>query len=214
MKIDLIIFDLDGTLVNSIPDLTNAINHVATHNNMAVYSEIEVSEIVGSGITKLIERAFNVNKDDLSFSQYLDSFINFYSQNHSHHSHLYNNVKETLEHFKSKKLAILSNKLQPFTKQIVVDLNINNYFDLVIGATKDLAKKPSAEPINYILQKLKIEPAAAIMIGDSEPDILAARSAGIHSVAVTYGYRSRLQLEKHNPDFIIDDINELTEIVE
>lgn len=214
MKVDLIIFDLDGTIVNSIPDLTNSINHVAVKNRMTTYREIEISKIVGSGITNLIEKAFNIKKEDHNFKQYLDSFLEYYSQNHSNNSHLYKNVKETLEYFNQKKLAILSNKLNIFTKEIVKNYNINRYFDIVVGATEEMAKKPSSEPINYILQELKIQPNAAIMVGDSEPDILAAKSAGIKSIAVSYGYRSISQLQKHNPDFIIDEINELTEIVE
>ena len=214
MKVDLIIFDLDGTLVNSIPDLTNAINYVAKQNNLAIYCEPEVGRMVGSGISKLIEKAFNVDKDNYNFTQYLDLFLQFYSQNHSNNSHLYNNVKRILEYFKSKRKVILSNKYQPFTKQIVIDLDINKYFDIVLGASDEMAKKPSAEPINYILQELKIHPDAAIMIGDSEPDIQAAKNAGIHSVAVTYGYRSKTHLKQLNPDYIVDDLLELIEIVE
>ena len=214
MKVDLIIFDLDGTLVNSIPDLTNAINYVAKKNNLHVFNEIEISELVGGGVSRLIESAFNISSDETGFADYFNLFLNYYGSNHSNNSYLYDDVLDVLEHFKTKKLAILSNKLHVFTKQMVKDYKIDNYFDIVLGATDKLKKKPSAEPINYILQKLKISHNAAVIVGDSEPDIITAKKSGIYSIAVTYGYRSRTQLEQHKPDFIIDELTELKKIIE
>ena len=214
MKVDLIIFDLDGTLVNSIPDLTNAINHVAGENNLPVYNESEISDLVGGGVSNLIERAFNISSDESGFADYLNLFMEYYGKNHSKYSHLFKDVLDVLEYFKTKKLAILSNKLHIFTKKIVEDYGIDNYFDIILGATDKLEKKPSADPVNYILEKLRIPPKAAVIVGDSEPDVITAKNSGIYSIAVTYGYRSWTQLKAHNPDFIIDELVELKTIIE
>ena len=214
MNTDLIIFDLDGTLVNSIPDLTDSLNFVSNRMNYNKFTEERVKSIVGGGVGKLIEDAYGMNKNDKEFKDVFELFLSFYSSNHSRRSHLYKNVQEILEHFKTKKLAVLSNKLDIYTKQLVKDFSIDKYFDLVLGATDEIAKKPSAEPINYILKKLNISPAKAVMVGDSEPDIMCAKNAGIASVSVSYGYRSKEQLERLNPDYLVDDLIELKTIIE
>ncbi len=213
MKVDLIIFDLDGTLVNSIPDLTLSLNHVAKIYNKSMFDELLVSKLVGSGLTKLIEEAFNISNQDKAFADFFDTFIAHYEQNYSNQSYLYNNAAEILVHFNGKKKALLSNKIDRITKQVVIDFNIGTYFDMVLGATDTLAKKPSGEPIHYIMDKLKVDPSSVVMVGDSEPDIMCAKNAGIKSIAVTYGYRSKKQLEHLNPDFIIDNIMELKSII-
>jgi len=214
MKVDLIIFDLDGTLVNSIPDLTDSLNHVANLNKLSLFDELKVIELVGGGIAKLIEESFNIDRSEEYFSIYFDQFMKHYEQNYSNRSHLYVNTLSILDYFKSKKMAILSNKVDYLTKQVVIDYSIDGYFNLVLGATQGILKKPSADPILYILNKLNINASKAIMVGDSEPDIISAKNAGIKSVALTSGYRSKNQLEKLNPDFIIDDIIDLKSIIE
>jgi len=211
MKVDLIIFDLDGTLINSIPDLTDSLNQVSTNK---LFTENEIAGLVGGGVSKLIENAFNISSTDKAFEKVFNSFLNIYGNNHSRRSYLYNNVIEILKHFDSKKLVILSNKLDRFTKQIVKDFDIYQYFDLVLGATDGIAKKPSGEPIEFILRELGILAGKALMVGDSEPDIMTAKNSGIKSIAVTYGYRSRKELIRLKPDYLINDLTELKSIVE
>ena len=213
MNVKLIIFDLDGTLFNSIPDLTDSLNHVAKLYNKTVSDERNITEIVGGGIVKLIENAFDISKDESGFSNYFDEFMKHHERNFSNRSHLYNNTLEILEYYKTKKLAILSNKIDYLTKQVAINYNIESYFDLILGATEGLPKKPSGKPILYILNELNILPSEAIMVGDSEPDIISAKSAGVKTVAFTCGYRSEKQLEKLNPDYIIDDIIDLKMII-
>ena len=214
MEVELIIFDLDGTLVNSIPDLTDSLNHVAKLHNKSVIDESRVTSLVGSGINKLLEDIFNINQHHSSFASYFNQFMEHHEQNYSKRSHLYNNTISILKYFKAKKLAILSNKINHLTKQVAKDFNIYDYFDIILGATNDLKKKPSGEPITHILNKLNIIPSKAIMVGDSEHDIMCAKSAGIVSVALTSGYRSLEQLKKHKPNYIIDDIIELKSIIQ
>lgn len=209
MNIELIIFDLDGTLVNSIPDLTDALNYAARTNNVNDFEEDYVLQLVGGGISLLIEKAFKIKKSDANFKSFLDDFMFYYKEHSNDRSYLYEDVLEILEHLKTKKLAILSNKRDELTKQVIENFNIYNNFSLVMGAMDNIAKKPSAEPINIILEKLNIKAENAVLVGDSEPDIMCAKNAGIKSIAVTYGYRNKEQLSKLNPDFIIDNIMQL-----
>ena len=214
MDIDLIIFDLDGTLVNSIPDLTDSLNHVAKLHNKSAIDESSVTSLVGSGINKLLEDIFNISQHQSIFAGYFNKFMEHHEQNYSKRSHLYENTINILDYFKSKKLAILSNKIDFLTKQVAKDFNINNYFDIILGATNNLRKKPSGEPIIHILNKLNIIPSKAIMVGDSEHDIMCAKNAGIISVALTSGYRSSKQLKLYSPDYTIDNLIELKSIIQ
>lgn len=214
IKIDLLIFDLDGTLMNSIPDLTAAINYTSKKYSLRVFSEAEVQAMVGGGIRKLIEDAYGEKRDTSIYQQYYDCFMYYYSKNHSCNSHLFEESLEVLNHFQDKKMAILSNKFDHFTKQMAKDYNIDKFFDVVLGATENIKKKPSSEPINYILEKTGIQKEFAMMIGDSEQDILTAKNSGIKSTAVTYGYRSKEQLAQLKPDYICNNLMELNKIIE
>jgi len=211
---ELIIFDLDGTLINSIPDLTDALNHVSKSSHGKEFSEKEVSGFVGKGVENLVEQAFSIDRSQTEFKTYFRAYYDYYQSHHSNLSYLYQGVSEMLQHFQAKKLAVLSNKLDAFTQQIVKDFYLDRYFDLVIGARNDLSKKPAAEPIEYILKELGTAPENAVMVGDSEPDILAAKNAGVKSIAVTYGFRSRAQLELLKPDLMIDRADELIELIQ
>ncbi|PLX13886.1 MAG: hypothetical protein C0598_02670 [Marinilabiliales bacterium] len=121
---------------------------------------------------------------------------------------------EVLEYFKHKKMAILSNKFDHFTKQMAQDYEINKYFDLVLGANDNMKKKPSAEPINYILGQTEVDREFAIMIGDSEQDIMTAKNAGIKSIGLTYGYRTKEQLSIVKPNCICDNILKIKDLIE
>lgn len=214
IKIDLLIFDLDGTLVNSIPDLTVALNFTAEKFELKVFSEAEVQVMVGGGIRKLIEDAFGEKRNTFNYQQYYNCFMDYYAQNHSNKSHLFEESLEVINHFKDKKLAILSNKFDKFTKKMARDYHIDKFFYVVLGATENIKKKPSAEPIDFILKETGVQKEFAIMIGDSEQDIRAAKNAGIKSAAVTYGYRTKDQLKELKPDYFCNNLMELTKIIE
>jgi len=214
MKKELIIFDLDGTLVNSIPDLTDALNHSAKDIETLNFSETEVGAMVGGGVANLIEKAFNLNKTESAYKTFYDSFIEYYNENHSNRSYLYPDVLEILEHYNKFKLAVLSNKLERYTIAMCENFGMDKYLSLIMGANRDHEIKPSAEPILYMMKKLNIKPEDAVMIGDSEADVKCAKNAGITSIALTYGYRTRAQLDRVSPDYIIDDLSSLRSIIE
>jgi phosphoglycolate phosphatase len=214
IKPHLLIFDLDGTLMNSIPDLCMALNYTAQRFGTKEFDESRVVKLVGGGVRKLVQDAFDLDQSSDLFSEYFDVFMACYSENHSKQSHLFEGVLETLENFKGKKMAILSNKHDQFTKQIAIDYGIDKYFEIILGATDKLRKKPSAEPIEFILRQTNTPKSMAVMIGDSEADIRTAKNSGISSIAVTYGYRTKERLLLEKPDFICNSINELKQIIE
>jgi len=216
MKKELIIFDLDGTLINSIPDLTDALNYTAVRFDQHGFSEVDITKMVGAGVRRLIERAFEITKNDKLFEEVFSTFLEYYNNHHSNKSYLYNGVEEELKRLVSegRKLAILSNKLDRFTKQIVKDFGIEKYFSIVLGATDEFKPKPSGEALIFIMNKLGVKKEMAIMVGDSQPDIMAAKDAGIDCVAVTYGYRPEEKLRELNPNYIINSLSQLKEIVE
>lgn len=213
--VELIIFDLDGTLINSVPDLTETLNASLKLNKKDLFTEQDVQKMVGSGIRKLLEDAIKQINSSIPLEELLTTFKEEYAINlKEKKATTYSLVEETLQKLTTYKKAVLSNKLDVFTKQIITDLNFDSYFDIVLGANiEKYQTKPSSEGIEYILKSLNIKPENALMIGDSTHDIHAAKNANIKSCAVTYGYRSKEILAKEKPDYIINSISEILDVL-
>lgn len=211
---DLIIFDLDGTLVDSRYDLTDAVNFALKGLGHPLITIQQLPAMVGGGIRKLIELALgDFGERDYEAARRL--FDQYYRANYTNKTTFFKEIPEVLASFENKKKAVYSNKAHPFTIKIINDLNLSGYFDMVIGSDPSLyQRKPSPEGIRYILKALDIPASRAIMVGDSTHDIHAAQQAGISSCAVTYGYRTREILEAAKPDYIIDNMLELKECME
>lgn len=210
----LIIFDLDGTLVNSVPDLTDAINHVLSLTDDRRFSTDDVQKMVGSGMRVLVEEAAAKVGYAGSVDQLLVDFKEQYNKTMIVKTRPYTEVAETLAKLSGYRKAVLSNKLDAFTKEVVKGVGLEENFELVLGANTDLYKsKPSSEGIEYILNTLKVDPAHAMIIGDSTHDIHAGKHAGIGTCAVTYGYRNADLLKQENPDFMIDKMSELLKVL-
>ncbi len=209
IDVELIIFDLDGTLVNSQYDLADAVNHALANMNRRLITYDEVPAMIGSGVTRLLELALGEYTDnELHIARHY--FDAFYRDNFSRKTKYYAGVSETLEYFKHKKKAVYSNKVHAYTVEIIRELKLDSHFDIVMGsAPQNYAPKPSPEGIQIILSKLDIPPHKAIMVGDSTHDIHAAQEAGIHSCAVAYGYRPLSLLRKMNPTIEIDMIEDI-----
>ena len=213
-KIELIIFDLDGTIVNSIFDISDGVNYVLTKMNRDNVSVSEVQGMIGSGVKKLIELALNDISDEYILAESLDLFQEYYSQNLITKTRPYDGVIKTLEQLSNFRKAIYSNKPQDLTYKVIEGLGLNSYFDMVQGA--DISKyktKPSPEGIHYILRELNIKPENAIIVGDSTHDILAGKRAGVRTCAVTYGYREKKILANESPDYLIHKLPELLSIL-
>lgn len=215
MPIKLIIFDLDGTLIDSGIDIANAINYALEPYGIKSVTVQETISLVGEGITRLMEKLVeshklevrsNVNRDIL-----IERFLEHYSAHLIDNTAVYPGVKETLKELNSYKKAVISNKRESLSAKTLNDLGLLKYFDLVVGSDTTPEKKPSPLPIQYVLSKFDIKPEEAVIVGDSNYDIEAGKSAGIKTVAVTYGYRPVDLLR--SADFIIDRMNELENIL-
>ncbi len=212
LKIDLIIFDLDGTLAETRQDIANAANYMLAKLGLAELPESVITGYVGDGIKKLIERCL-ADYSNKSTEKAFDFFIEFYSVHLADHTHLYPGIAEFLKQIQSKKMAVLSNKAQKFTEEIIHRLKVNNYFQLIMGSNPQFPKKPDPGSINHIIKTLNSTKEKTIIMGDTKNDILAGQAAGIYTCAVSYGFRSKEELLNYNPDYMIDSIFELQKIV-
>ena len=209
------LFDLDGTLIDSVPDLASSINFMLKNLDKNTFSVDTIRNWVGNGASTLVKRALTngsmQNIDEEEFKKDFEIFMNHYENNLCNQTYLYPNVKELLEEIKDNNLAIITNKPYKFVEPILEELGIKDYFKLIYGADSLREKKPS--PLPLISAMKYFDTNKAIMIGDSKNDILAAKNANIPSIAVTYGYNYSEDISIYNPDFIIDDILKVKECV-
>jgi len=211
MSIQLLLFDLDGTLVDTIRDITRALNHALKSVGSRELSIDETKQLVGEGITKLIEKL--LGQENRQFREDVKSkFLSFYSDHLIDYSYVYPQVKATLERLEKYKKAVISNKREFLSSQILKKLELLEYFDIVVGSDTASEKKPSEIPILYVLQKLSIRPEETIMVGDSNFDIEAGKKAGVATVGVTYGYRGRKDLV--DADYLIEEFFELPAVLD
>lgn len=186
--ITLIIFDLDGTLVNSIVDITNSLNHAIEPYRLEKMTVEKTMGLVGEGLTALVEKVLGRENAPI-MSSVMDRFIRYYSEHLTDFTVPYPGVPETLEKLADYRKAVVSNKREALSKRVLDDLKLSHFFDVILGSDSAVAKKPSPEPILHILRMVKVDPDQAVMVGDSNYDMEAGRAAGIKTIGVTYGYR-------------------------
>ncbi len=203
-----IIFDLDGTLLYTLKDLSESVNYALKKCSLDTISLDKTREFVGNGIGKLIERAIGKNQD--KYELCYKYFINHYSKNSTNTTKPYDGAVETLKKLKTKgiKLAILSNKKNSEVKKLS-EIFFPDIFDISLGETSAFPKKPSAESVLYIIDKLNLSKKEVCIIGDSEVDIQTAKNAQIQSLSVSWGYKDKSFLLENKADKIFDNFKEL-----
>ena len=214
---NVLLFDLDGTLVDSAPDLALAVNKTLLDLGKAEFDQHIIHHWVGNGAKVLIERALSGSAEidpqlDPALSQdALAIFLAHYQQCLCVESRLYDDVKEGLLSLKNAgfRLAIITNKPAIFIEPILTGLGINNVFELLIGGDSLPERKPHPAPLHYALEQLKVSAQQCVMIGDSKNDILAAKAASIDSVGLTYGYNYGEDINQYQPQWCFDTFAEL-----
>ncbi len=210
-KINLIIFDLDGTIIDSLDDLTDATNYMLSKMGKRNLSREDVKKLVGQGARRLVERAI----PDISLEEFeraLGYFIFFNNEHIADKTRLYPNVRGTLRLLSEAgfRLAIISNKNASLCRKVINVLGIENFFDAVMGADTIPFRKPSPEPIIKLLRDFGVEQDGAVIVGDSINDVAAGKAAGILTVGCTYGYGELTEVA--DADFTVGEFSALLEL--
>jgi len=212
-----IVWDLDGTLVDSAPDLASALNTVLDKRGFFTLSITEVRAMIGNGVPKLVERGFNavgVRPDQLQLDELIAMFVKAYKACATDNTRPYPGVVEALQaiHGMNIPMGVCTNKPEAFTRQILEGLGLANYFSNVVGGDTTSTRKPDPQPVLACLRGLLSEPASSLMIGDSIHDVHAAHAAGVVIGVVPWGYTSA-PVEELGADFVIHDLGVLPGLI-
>lgn len=215
----LVIFDLDGTLVDSVPDLAAAVDRLRIRLGQPAAGEAKVRSWVGNGAAMLVKRALadSADPDKVAqtggpeLEQARTLFDEFYQAENGRQARLYPGVNDVLEGLAGLgiPLAIVTNKPLPFTTPLLEQLGIGHWFRMIVGGECLPRRKPHPLPLLHVCERIGVQPAASLMVGDSRNDVEAARAAGMVSAALTYGYNHGEPVAACNPDWLLDDFREL-----
>lgn len=214
---EVILFDLDGTLIDSAPDLSLAINHMLTTLQRPTFDPELIRSWVGNGAQVLVKRGLSgqaeidQNIDSALFEKSLQIFLAFYKNNLCIDTKLYPGVRACLKILKAKgyRLVIVTNKPLEFIEPILDGLELTGLFEMQLGGDCLEKRKPDALPLLHICEKLSVSVDQCLMIGDSKNDILAAKAANMQSIGLTYGYNYGEDIGLYNPDVVFDDFSDI-----
>lgn len=224
--LELIIYDLDGTLVDSRQDLAESINEMLRRLSLAELEEETIVGFVGRGVKNLVISSLaesagrNGKRGDPESALRADSLLGtalpllreIYAQHLLVHTRLYPGVAETLSHFSNRTQAVCSNKPQRFSQEILDGLGVGSYFARVLGGDSLTKQKPHPDPLLALLSEFGAAPSATLMVGDGLTDIEAGKAAGVMTCAVTSGFRPKTELLAARPDYVIENLFELAAI--
>jgi phosphoglycolate phosphatase len=210
MSARLIAFDLDGTLIDSAPDLVEAVNFALTKLNKPTHSQATIQQWIGNGADVLVKRAllnnWHVGEIPEDFEEAFELFKTYYAEHDWVHSRLYNGVLETLQTLKNDgfKLACITNKTARFTNPLVETAGLAPYFDFIASGDTFSEMKPNPLPLLEVAKLFNVAPENAWMIGDSINDISAGKNAGFKTIAVSYGYAGQHSMADLNADYTVN----------
>lgn len=209
----LVIFDLDGTLINSLEDLGTAINVSLKKMSLSTHNMDKFNYFVGNGIKKLCERAVGEHQDRVE--ELYNLFSEYYGSHYAVYTKPYPNVEELLIHLKQNgiKIAVASNKAENFAIKIVCELFPNIQFDCIKGQIETRDKKPCPDIILEIMKELEVSKEETLMVGDSNVDIQTAKNSGLKSVGCLWGFRDYEELSEAGADHIIINPLEIIDII-
>jgi phosphoglycolate phosphatase len=217
MSLQALIFDLDGTLVDTAPDLHAATNHALSLIDRPPISMGELRAFVGHGAMNLIERGINATgapADTETLKRLHKAFLEFYGDNISQHSVMFEGLYTVLDKAKTSglKMGVCTNKVERLSHKLLTELGIMSHFGSLIGGDTLPIMKPDPEPLREAARRLGVDPARIMMVGDSETDIRTAQNAGVPVLAVTFGYTSQ-HVSAFNPTHMIDHYDQAWDII-
>lgn len=219
-KPKLILIDVDGTLVDSVPDLSYCVNAMMRELDMPEHSEEKVREWVGNGVERLTRRALigqlDGEPDEELFRRAYPLFLDCYAVNTSKRSSLYPGIREGLDrlHAQDYVLGSVTNKAAQFTVPLLKDLGVYDDFAVIVAGDTLDKKKPDPAPLLYAAERMGVEPKDCLMVGDSISDVKAARAAGFQIVCMPYGYNHGNDIREANPDAVIDSLEYLDTLLD
>lgn len=208
-----VIWDLDGTLIDSAPDLATALNVLLGENNRAALETDTVRNMIGNGIEKLVQRGFRATGGEIDtndMSNLINRFLTIYAANSTDKTRLYDGAHDAMQIFQGAgvRQAICTNKPEAATRQILQGLSISHFFGAVVGGDTTARKKPDPLPLKDCLQTLGINAIDSLFVGDSAVDVATAKAVDMQVGIVSHGYASE-PVETLGADFIIDDLKTL-----
>ncbi|PLX49346.1 MAG: phosphoglycolate phosphatase [Desulfobulbaceae bacterium] len=215
----LVVCDLDGTLVDSVPDLAFCVDEMLRRLDRPAVGEAKVRQWVGNGVERLVSRALigamDGEPDRELFQQALPLFLQLYAANTSKRSRLFAGVEEGLNLLVARgiHLACVTNKAERYTVALMKDLGLYDRFALVLSGDSLSEKKPSPLPLRHAAQHFNLAPPECLMVGDSITDIKAARAADFPVVCLSYGYNHGLDIRTAGPDAVIDSLAQLSALI-
>jgi len=209
-EVDLVMFDLDGTLADTGHDLADAVNYTRAHFDLAPLPEKLVYSHVGRGVEYLLEHSLPVTSAN-QFQEVMSVFLDYYENHLLDRTVLYAGVHDVLDYFHGKLRVVVSNKIHRLTVAVVRGLGVEEQFDAIFGGDSAAEKKPHPALLNLVLRRFQIPAARALIVGDGDTDVEAGKRAGVITCGVTCGLGNKDDLIAAKPDFLIDQLTELTE---
>lgn len=211
--IQTLLFDLDGTLVDSRADLSNAVNHALKATRQPEQFQVEIVPHVGNGLRVLLSEVMGPVSDEILESAIL-AFSDFYADHCVDHTVLYADVAECLREFHLRlKIGVVTNKPEVFAKKIIQELGVGEYVSVIVGGDTLPEKKPHPAPVLKAVSDLGGISTSALVVGDGAQDIMAGQSAGVLTCLARYGYGFHPDFAQLKPDFQINNFKEIKEIV-
>lgn len=220
LKPDFILIDLDGTLIDSVPDLAYCGDEMMRELGLAPRGETASRDWVGNGVERFCERTLLGSVDGTAdpelFAKALPIFKRLYLTHNSQRSRVYDGVVEGIEWMKAQgyRLGCVTNKAEAFTVPLLKDKGLFDLFELVVSGDTCPEKKPSPIPLLYAAEKMGVVPENALMLGDSISDVKAARAAHFHIICMSYGYNHGEDIRLATPDAVVDSMAELPNFLE
>jgi phosphoglycolate phosphatase len=217
-RIRLILFDLDGTLVDSVGDLAWCGNEMSRRLGLPPHDEAAARSWVGNGLERFVKRVLTADMegepDAELYRRGLEVFRELYGAHASDRSELYPGVIKALEWLATRdlRLACVTNKPEPFTSRLIAAMGLDSYFELVVAGDTTARKKPDPMPLHYAADHFGFEYDQCLMVGDSSNDVLAARAAGFAIICVPYGYNHGLDIRDSNPDLVVETLTGLSQL--
>ena len=217
-QVKLVLFDLDGTLVDSVGDLAWCGNEMLRSLQMPLHDPQAARRWVGNGLERFVKRVLTndmeAEPDEALLASGIEIFKRLYAEHASDHSVLYAGVVETLEYLAELDLhlACVTNKPEPFTSSLIEAMGLAGYFELVVAGDTTAKKKPDPMPLHYAADHFSIPYAQCLMVGDSSNDVKAARAAGFSIICVPYGYNHGNDIRDSRPDLVVENLIELKEM--